>query len=618
MLALAFFSCVQFMAGFEQHYMYTLYLMFGYVVFHFASRVKERGESRRLVRLGIYLVLAGILTIGLSAVQLIPTVEMVLHSGRSGQALSDAQILGLREFLKLGTGFDMTFSNFFLSLLDPSRGMFSYNYAGMLSLLLLPAAFVNRKQRSNVIFLVVMLLSCFTVAMVDWGGWTWVLRIPTIAMFRVLYRIMFISALCFGLLAGIGWDRLRDYAGDIDGETRKLVARASPWLILIVGLPIMWTVVWQTRDESVRTLYAAISFILIIVVFWRSNTRALRVACQAGLALSLFVDLSSGAFKPLIFPMRNPEVFQELDQAWGFIREHQGPYRSHFQFAHLDPKHMGMAEKYGQLKHVRAITDYEPLASEKLKDFMLFAQRRPFPEQSIFYGRFSDLYPETARLRLLSLIGTRFFLVYRPFIRDDTFAPGQKAWWSSPPETFRLVYKERNARIFENPAALPRAFIAHNYRVMESPEETLRELDSATFDPTAEVLLAEAPEQRQPAMPGQSSLPETSADVTFLRDDPEDVKIRIVAERPGFLVLSDSHYPGWKATVNGESRPIHLANYMFRAVQIDEGESIVRFTYQPASFKWGLRISLISLAVCFAIGAGVLIGPAINRMKSPE
>lgn len=606
MLLLAIFSCVQFMAGFEQHYVYTLYLMLGYVIFHFIREIRRSNAPADQVRLGAYLALAGILTIGLSAVQLIPTAEMVLLSGRSGHSLSDAQIVGLREFLSIGTGYDMTFQNFFLSLLDPSRGMFSYNYAGMLSLVLLPAAIRNGRQRGNVMYLAIMLLSCFAVAMIDWGGWTWVLRIPTVAMFRVPYRVMFVSALCFGLLAGIGWDRLVDCENALVGKTNRFLGGPLPLLILLVGLPLVWMIVWRERDGAARTLYVALAFSLLFFALRWGRTGAIRAGLLVGMVLTLFVDLSSGAFKPLVFPMRNPEVFQELDKAWEFIRENQGPYRSYFQFAHFDPKHMGIAEKYGQIKHVRAITDYEPLASQKLKDFMLLAQRRPFPEQSIFYGRFSALHPEMVRLRMLDLMSTRFFLVHRPFISDEILAPGQEAWWSSPPGTFKLVHEEPNVRVFENSSALPRAFVTHNYRVIESPEAMLKELDSATFDPMEEVLLAEAPEQHRRAMPGRLDLPETSADVAFLLDDPEDVRIRVVSERPGFLVLADSHYPGWKATVNGEPLPIHRANYMFRAVRIKEGESTVRFSYEPASFKWGLRISLISLAVTIFVCGGLL------------
>ena len=47
-------------------------------------------------------------------------------------------------------------------------------------------------------------------------------------------------------------------------------------------------------------------------------------------------------------------------------------------------------------------------------------------------------------------------------------------------------------------------------------------------------------------------------------------------------MLTDAHYPGWRASVNGTDTPIARADLMFRAVPIPAGESVVVFTYQPA------------------------------------
>jgi len=614
MVLLACFSSVQYMTGFEQHYMYTLYLMLGYVIFHFAVVAKKRSESKQLARLGIYLALAGILTIGLSAVQLIPTTEMVFLSGRPAEPLTDLQIIGLRPVLLHWTGFEASSRNFFLSLLDPSQGLVPYGYAGLLPLLLAPFAFANKQQRGYSLFLSSMIMFCCVVSMAEWGEWTWVLRIPTVPIFRVIYRIMYIAALCFGLLTGIAWDEFQSRFGP-SHEGQSPARRFIASLPLVVGLPILWAMVWHSRFETSRSLFVAACLALPLIALRVKALRAGFLLCQVALVVSLFVDLASASVKPLIFPARTLEVYHRFDQTWKFISERQNHQRSFFQFSFLDRKHIGMGDKYGQLKHIRTIADYEPLASKRLQDFMVFLQRKPFRKHTIFYGRFSDLYPKTSRMRLFDLMATRFFVVHRPYA-GGIFAPGQMEWWASPPENFKLAYEEPDARVYENPSALPRAFVARNYRAIENPEKMLEELDSATFDPMTEVLLFETPPKTEPAMNKESNVLETSDEVTFLRDDSECVQIRAKTPRPGFLVLSDSYYPGWEATVNGKSRPIYLANYTFRAVPIDEGESIVQFTYRPASFKWGMRISLISLAICAVMGAYVLTGSA--KMRDSE
>jgi uncharacterized membrane protein YfhO len=65
----------------------------------------------------------------------------------------------------------------------------------------------------------------------------------------------------------------------------------------------------------------------------------------------------------------------------------------------------------------------------------------------------------------------------------------------------------------------------------------------------------------------------------------------VTLDRPGYLVLADTYYPGWRVAVNGEEQPILRANHAFRAVALPEGESHVAFRYDPLSFRFGLWIS---------------------------
>jgi uncharacterized membrane protein YfhO len=72
------------------------------------------------------------------------------------------------------------------------------------------------------------------------------------------------------------------------------------------------------------------------------------------------------------------------------------------------------------------------------------------------------------------------------------------------------------------------------------------------------------------------------------------------------LVLSDLHYNGWKAFVDGEERKVYKADYIFRAVQLREGKHIVEFVFDPVSFKIGLSISALTLLVVIPLLAYIL------------
>ena|GEM_PF-3784772 len=85
---------------------------------------------------------------------------------------------------------------------------------------------------------------------------------------------------------------------------------------------------------------------------------------------------------------------------------------------------------------------------------------------------------------------------------------------------------------------------------------------------------------------------------TIVSYQPHHVVIRLLADRPGWLVLTDSYYPGWHAAVNGRRTPISIANYAFRAVPVPAGDLLITFDYEPASFRIGLFLSLISLSIC--------------------
>lgn len=73
-------------------------------------------------------------------------------------------------------------------------------------------------------------------------------------------------------------------------------------------------------------------------------------------------------------------------------------------------------------------------------------------------------------------------------------------------------------------------------------------------------------------------------------------EVEIVSPAPGTLVLRDTYYPGWRASVEGKEVPIQPHRILFRSVEVPGADVQVRFWFQP----WSVRIAL-ALALPTAI-----------------
>ncbi len=87
----------------------------------------------------------------------------------------------------------------------------------------------------------------------------------------------------------------------------------------------------------------------------------------------------------------------------------------------------------------------------------------------------------------------------------------------------------------------------------------------------------------------QFELPLTSPKLIEEKDNL--IKLELKAEKPAFLLLTRSYYPGWKAYLNNIQVPIYPVNINFQGIEIPPGEHILKVHYSPLSFKLGALIS---------------------------
>jgi uncharacterized membrane protein YfhO len=155
--------------------------------------------------------------------------------------------------------------------------------------------------------------------------------------------------------------------------------------------------------------------------------------------------------------------------------------------------------------------------------------------------------------------------------------------------TCRLRSKGEEFCLYENLNFLPRAYIVQKYNVIKDELAIANRLKSKDFQPQEEAVLEEEPKLNSvkgPAIPGKE-------EIDIIKYMPQEVVIRAnILHNPKIILLADIYYPGWKAFIDGKEDKIYKANFCLRAVYLAPGEHLVRFSYEPASFKIGLGISL--------------------------
>lgn len=140
--------------------------------------------------------------------------------------------------------------------------------------------------------------------------------------------------------------------------------------------------------------------------------------------------------------------------------------------------------------------------------------------------------------------------------------------------------------VMRDPEALPRAFLVGNVRAVDDQDALFRVMADPGYDPLREVITESPPERPWPESSGKAL---GTAHVRI--HEPNRVVVDVEALESSVLVLSDTHFPGWTARVDGAITPIFPAYLAFRGVVLSPGQHVVEFVYEPLSFRAGLAIS---------------------------
>jgi Bacterial membrane protein YfhO len=595
---------LQLLAGHAQTSFYSLLIVAAFVLWR---AIQQRGSG--IVRRAWPVFMAVLWGLALAAIQLVPTAELTAHSQRAG-TLTDLQFANELSFWPWRL-ISLAAPDFFG---NPARGEYWARgtyweeavFVGVLPLLLAGLAFARWRRRALVPFFGALSLLAILLAL---GSHTPIYPllfryVPGFGLFQAPARLMIGFALGMAVLAGVGAQMTGD--GRITPRLRLalrlavlaglgMAAGGTLAVVAVPGIPRSFS----TGMIRLGVTLALAGGLLLARPAGGGQAGSVRSRLkleqwQAMVAALIAVDLV--AFGWGLAPGTDPAVYRAPVAAEEFLRSQPtgrlavvSPYAQKVyeqyvslrSFGSADPAYLqGLRESLlpdlNSVSHLSGVGNYDPLTIRLYRDLWdRIAANRDGPAERVTKGESRSA---------LNLLGAQYL------VSDDNLP-------------LPVIY-DAGPYIYRNDAALPAAFVVFRARVIEDEQKRLEILLSPDFDPRAELLLSRTPDTPMP-QEGAAQVQGAQPEPSVTRTGPGEVLVRVDMAQPGYLVLTDTLYPGWRATVDGRLAEIVPADHAFRAVGLSAGAHTIVFSYTPASFRLGAWISLgavLLLAVTLLAG----------------
>ncbi len=576
------------LAGHAEIAVYVLAATAAWAAFRLASPLPEGaapgGRSRFLLALSA----AGLLALGLSAVHIVPFLEWVPQLARQTDSANWSGI-PLRQLVTFLSR-DATTNPSPVGVFIPEHS----GYAGLLPLLLAPLALTGNRRR-EVLFFVGLLLVAFLTAFGLPPALSVYHAIPVIRSLHP-FRLILLVDFAIAILAGLGLTALQGTPDRPMKQRIRRLALLAPALLLIAATI---TLVFHFAGRpSILAGPCGLVSSLVFALFssgWLAwallrppgRERALGV----GASLIVLADLIPFAYGNV--PFFPPEAVFPEPSLYRFLRETDS---SVHRIAAVDltappgdETAFGFEAPTGAFYVLRRTSEYlSPLIGT--------------PRKYAFAHVLRSEWIISANNRSLDMMNVKY-LVANSY-------NGSAERLLSRPDRFRLIRKEGVVSVFENVRSLPRAFLVppEGIEVIPDDRAALERIEEPGFDPAVRAVV-----DARPAWPeGGASTPGQTR-VTRIQSEFGETSVDAELESNALLVVSETHYPGWTALVDGRPVPLLRADYIFRGVPLGPGTHTVRFRYAPASFRLGASLTGISAAVLL-----LMAGLAVRAARAPK
>jgi len=395
---------------------------------------------------------------------------------------------------------------------------------------------------------------------------------------------------CLACLAGLGVQRLETAQRT---HQATLAFLACLWFALI-GLLLNWDTVSRGSTQHladtliVALLFATALWLILLVRPWL-RPQIVGIGCCVLVIAELWTYAPHGVYAPRFTPPSDPPFVQ-------FLREQSGePYRIIAINGILFPD---IAAGLG-------IDDIRSLDALYIDRYIRYIQSFVAPGVTDrFVGATYASSEEDSRLLdnpWFNVTNTRF-VIAKP--GDDALLTRPASKVGETPPQYVKIY-DREVQIYENRDAQPRAFLASAILPVTGQDEAIATMKQVAADAAKTAVVEDV------SLAQAQSVSSGGGTVQFIKSAATDVTLDVAARSPSFLVLADSYYPGWEATIDGRGSQIFATDLAFEGVFVPAGTHRIEFHYGPQSFRVGLVIALLALVTLVLVSIGVVPGGKI-------
>jgi hypothetical protein len=169
----------------------------------------------------------------------------------------------------------------------------------------------------------------------------------------------------------------------------------------------------------------------------------------------------------------------------------------------------------------------------------------------------------------------------------------------TPPEVriksprYRLEYSGRDAHIYANAMAVPRAFVASGLRAVASERDEAEAVAEPAFDPRREAVVRSEDV-------GSGAPQNGDGTARIVRDRNAEVRLRASLVTRSLVVLDDTLADGWSVRVDGRPARVVRTDVVLRGVIVPAGAHTIAWSYRVPGLRAGALLSALGLLLALA------------------